>query len=53
MAYFSTDLDICEDKGLVSHNWREYFTWLKGDISARHSANKKLTIDKIEEMKST
>ncbi|MEM3846513.1 MAG: site-specific integrase [Candidatus Parvarchaeota archaeon] len=52
-AYFSTALDVCENKGLVSHNWREYWTGHKGDISARYSTNKKLTQDKIEEMRST
>jgi hypothetical protein len=25
-AYFSSALDVCENKGLVSHNWREYWT---------------------------
>ena len=52
-AYFSTALDTCENKGFVSHNWREYWTGHKGDISARYSTNKKLTQDKIEEMRST
>ncbi|MCL5873745.1 MAG: site-specific integrase [Candidatus Thermoplasmatota archaeon] len=52
-AYFSTALDTCENKGLVSHNWREYWTGHKGDISARYSTNKKLTQDKLEEMRST
>ena len=52
-AYFSSALDICENKGMVSHNWREYWTGHKGDISARYSTNKKLTPDKIEEMRST
>ncbi|MEM4090714.1 MAG: site-specific integrase [Thermoplasmatales archaeon] len=52
-AYFSTALDVCENKGLVSHNWREYWTGHKGDISARYSTNKKLTQDKIEGMRST
>ena len=52
-AYFSTALDVCENKGLVSHNWREYWTGHKGDISARYSTNKKLTVDIIEEMRST
>ncbi|MEM0050582.1 MAG: hypothetical protein QXW80_04595 [Candidatus Micrarchaeia archaeon] len=52
-AYFSTALDVCENKGLVFHNWREYWTGHKGDISARYSTNKKLTQDKIEEMRFT
>ena len=52
-AYFSTALDTCENKGLVSHNWREYWTGHKGDISARYSTNKKLTRDRIEEMRET
>jgi hypothetical protein len=52
-AYFSTALDTCENKGFVSHNWREYWTGHKGDISARYSTNKKLTRDKLEEMRET
>ena len=52
-AYFSSSLDLCENKGLVSHNWREYWTGHTGDISARYSTNKKLTQDKIEEMRAT
>ena len=52
-SYFSTALDTCENKGLVSHNWREYWTGHKGDISARYSTNKKLTQDKIGEMRET
>ena len=52
-SYFSTALDTAENKGLVSHNWREYWTGHKGDISARYSTNKKLTKDKLEEMRET
>lgn len=52
-SYFSSALDTAENKGLVSHNWREYWTGHKGDISARYSTNKKLTKDKLEEMRET
>ncbi len=52
-AYFSTALDVCENKGLVSHNWREYWTGHKGDISARYSTNKGLASDIVEQMRST
>jgi len=52
-AYFSTALDICENKGVVSHNFRDYWTGHKGDISVRYSTNKKITQDKIKEMRST
>ncbi|MEM3845349.1 MAG: site-specific integrase, partial [Candidatus Parvarchaeota archaeon] len=52
-AYFSSALDLCENKGLVSHNWREYWMGHTGDISARYSTNKKLAKDIIEEMRAT
>lgn len=50
-AYFSTQLDIAEAKGLVSHNWREFWHGHTGDISARYSTNKVLPKEIIEEMR--
>ena len=53
-AYHSTALDIAENKGLISHNWREFFSGHKGDISARYSTAKgRLPRDMIEEMRTT
>lgn len=53
-AYHSTALDIAENKGLISHNWREFFSGHKGDISARYSTAKgRLPRDMIEEMRAT
>lgn len=50
-AYFSTQLDVCEAKGLVSHNWREFWHGHTGDISARYSVNKVLSKEIVEEMR--
>ncbi len=50
-SWFSTQLDVCEAKGLVSHNWREFWHGHTGDISARYSTNKVLPKDIIEEMR--
>ena len=50
-AYFSTQLDVCEAKGLVSHNWREFWHGHTGDISARYSTNKVLPKEIVEEMR--
>jgi len=52
-SYFSMALDIAENKGIVSHNWREYWMGHTGDISARYSTNKKLSPEMIEEMRET
>ena len=52
-SYFSMALDICENKGIVSHNWREYWMGHTGDISARYSTNKKLSPEMIDEMRET
>lgn len=52
-VYFSSALDVCEAKGLVSHNWREFWFGHVGDISARYSTNKVLPKDTIEEMRET
>ena len=52
-SYFSMALDIAENKGIISHNWREYWMGHTGDISARYSTNKKLSPEIIEEMRET
>ncbi len=52
-SYFSMALDLSENKGIVSHNWREYWMGHTGDISARYSTNKKLAQEMIEEMRET
>jgi len=50
-SYFSMALDLSENKGIISHNWREYWMGHTGDISARYSTNKKLSPEMIEEMR--
>ncbi len=50
-AYFSSALDIAEAKGLVSHNWREFWHGHQGDISARYSTNKNLPDITVNEMR--
>jgi len=52
-SYFSMALDLSENKGIISHNWREYWMGHTGDISARYSTNKKLSPEMIEEMRET
>jgi integrase len=52
-AYFSSALDVCEAKGLVSHNWREFWHGYQGDISARYSTNKVLPEDTVNTMRET
>lgn len=50
-AYFATGMDISEQKGFVSHPWRQYWMGHKGDMEARYSTNKKLRDTEIEEMR--
>ena len=51
-AYFATDMDIAESKGLISHPWRQFMMGHKGDIEARYSTNKgRLPLDMIKEMR--
>ena len=50
-AYFGTALDMAENKGLISHPWRQFFMGHKGDIEAKYSTNKRLLPDQIEEMR--
>jgi len=52
-SYFSMALDLSENKGIISHNWREYWMGHTGDISARYSTNKKLSTEMTEEMRET
>ena len=50
-AYFATALDISEQKGLVSHPWRQYWMGHVGNIESRYSTNKRLSDSVIEEMR--
>ena len=50
-AYFATNLDLAENKGDVSHSWRQFFMGHKGDIEATYSTRKKLSNEIIEEMR--
>lgn len=52
-VYFSSALDIAEAKGIVSHNWREFWFGHQGDMSARYSTNKVLPKDTVDEMRET
>ncbi|MGP6293988.1 hypothetical protein [Caldiplasma sukawensis] len=52
-GYFSTALDIAESKGLISHPWRQFIMGHKVDIEARYSTNKRLSPDKIEEIRAS
>ena len=36
-AYFATNLDIAEGKGLISHPWRQFFMGHKGDIEETYT----------------
>ena len=50
-GYFATGLDIAEQKGLVSHPWRQYWMGHSGDMESRYSTNKNLRDSEIEEMR--
>jgi len=52
-VYWASAMDVAEAKGLVSHNWREFWMGHTGDISARYSTNKVLPPDTIEAMRET
>ncbi|MHB1709045.1 MAG: hypothetical protein ACYCT2_06190 [Thermoplasmataceae archaeon] len=52
-AYWSSSMDVAEAKGIVSHNWREFWMGHAGDISARYSTNKVLPEDTINAMRET
>ena len=51
-AYFATAMDISEQKGFISHPWRQYWMGHSGDIESRYSTNKSLRDSEIEEMRS-
>ena len=50
-AYFATAMDISEQKGYVSHPWRQYWMGHSGDMESRYSTNKNLRDSEIEEMR--
>jgi len=52
-VYWASAMDVAEAKGLVSHNWREFWMGHTGDISARYSTNKVLPPDTVEAMRET
>lgn len=52
-VYWASSMDVSEAKGIVSHNWREFWMGHIGDISARYSTNKVLPDDIINEMRDT
>ena len=51
-AYFGTGMDIAEQKGAISHPWRQFFMGHIGDMEGRYSTNKKQLPETIEEMRS-
>ncbi len=52
-VYWASSMDVAEAKGIVSHNWREFWMGHTGDISARYSTNKVLPEDTINAMRET
>lgn len=52
-VYWASAMDVSEAKGIVSHNWREFWMGHTGDISARYSTNKVLPEDTINAMRET
>ena len=50
-GYFATAMDISEQKGYVSHPWRQYWMGHSGDMESRYSTNKNLRDSEIEEMR--
>ena len=50
-AYFATNLDLAENKGEISHPWRQFFMGHRGDIEATYSTRKRLSEEIIEEMR--
>ena len=52
-VYWASSMDVAEAKGVVSHNWREFWMGHTGDISARYSTNKVLPEDTINAMRET
>jgi integrase len=52
-VYWASCMDVAEAKGIVSHNWREFWMGHTGDISARYSTNKVLPDDTKKAMRET
>ncbi len=52
-VYWASSMDVAEAKGIVSHNWREFWMGHTGDISARYSTNKVLPEDTVNAMRET
>ena len=52
-VYWASSMDVAEAKGVVSHNWREFWMGHTGDISARYSTNKVLPEDTVNAMRET
>ena len=51
-AYFDTQLLLAENRGKISHAYRQFFMGHKGDIEARYTTNKgRLPEDLIEDMR--
>jgi site-specific recombinase XerC len=50
-AYFATNLDIAESKGVISHSWRQFLMGHKGDMEAKYSTNKRWLPENIEEIR--
>ncbi|MDA8054904.1 MAG: site-specific integrase [Thermoplasmatales archaeon] len=50
-AYFATQLDIAESKGIISHPWRMFIMGHKGDIESRYSTNKRLSPEMVEQIR--
>ena len=50
-AYFATGMDRAENKGYISHPWRQFLMGHKGDMERKYSTDKRLAEDMIEEMR--
>jgi integrase len=50
-AYFATGMDRAENKGYISHPWRQFLMGHKGDMERKYSTDKRLPEDMIEEMR--
>lgn len=51
-AYFASGMDIAEQKGVISHPWRQFFMGHVGDMEGRYSTNKKALPETVEERRS-
>jgi hypothetical protein len=49
--YFATAMTLCESKGLITHEFRQFFMGHAGDIERVYSLNKTLLPTTIEEMR--